>query len=149
MLFISCSLLFLSGCWGTKQSLYVVNVLDSSLYNECHILGSINVPYVDVAQWAEGIDKNVEIVTYCSNYACTGSEFAAKQLIDMGFTDVWAYEAGMHDWHKKGYPETCTKESVYLQQGNPEPSQDVSDVPSLTTEQLYQKMIEHGILKQS
>lgn len=140
-------LLLLSGCWGKKETLYVVNVLDEALYAECHIAGSINVPYGQVKDWAEGIDKDTEIVFYCSNYACTGSGFAAKHLLDMGFTHVWAYEAGMHGWHTKGYPEVCVTETAYLQQPNPEPSEEPS-VPTLTTDQLYQKMMEHGLLAQ-
>lgn len=147
VLFFASLLIFVSGCWQKKQSLYVINVLDKSNYDECHIKGSTSVPYAEIKSWAQSIPKDTEIVVYCANYACTASGFGAQQLIDMGFDSVWAYESGMHDWHAKGFPEVCPVESSYLTQPNRAPEEEAT-VPTLTTEELYQKMLAHGLLSQ-
>lgn len=126
-----------------KSNLYVINVLDEKMYNECHILGSINVPFIQVKDWAQAIDKDAGIVVYCANYACTASGIGAKQLIDMGFKHVWAYESGMHDWHKNGLPSVCPVESTYLKRNNV-PSDEEHDVPVISTIELKEKMIKHG-----
>jgi rhodanese-related sulfurtransferase len=142
-------LVLLTGCWQMQgPTLYVINVLDEKSYNECHITGSISVPYTQVMQWAATLpDKEVEIVVYCANYACTASEYATQQLLQDGFKNVFAYEAGMHDWHAKGYPEECPVESAYLLQENSPPKEQIVDVPGITTQELYQKMLNHGLFQ--
>jgi len=155
---IACAtLMVLPGCIGgdkketnkvtAKKSLYVVNVLDEKLYNECHIEGSVNVPFTQVKSWAQTIDKNAEVVMYCANYACTASGIGAKQLIDMGFKKVWAYEAGMHDWFKNGLPSICPVESTYLKRPNIEPEEEAINVPVITTIELKEKMTKHGFFQ--
>src|SRR5437773_1427644 len=78
----------------TKQNgLVIINVLNTPLYEDCHIKGSINVPFESLESYiSENIDKNAEIVLYCSNYMCAASGQACKLLKKCGFTNVWAYE---------------------------------------------------------
>ena len=45
---IVCSLLVLSGCWSSSNNqskLIIINVLDPDYYQDCHIPGSINIPF--------------------------------------------------------------------------------------------------------
>src|SRR5260221_674614 len=72
-----------------KSDLIVINVLDKNLYDDCHIKGSINVPFGEIKEYASKIDKSTPVVVYCSNYQCTASGAAAKMLQDMGFENVW------------------------------------------------------------
>ena len=56
-------LLTVPGCgWMTgssKQSMIVVNVLDKEMYDDCHIAGSIQVPFADVEKEAKKWDKTL------------------------------------------------------------------------------------------
>ena len=128
---------------AVSPSMYVINVLDKNFYDECHIKGSINVPFMEVERWAENIDKNAIIVTYCANYACTASGVAAQQLIKKGFTSVWAYEAGMHDWYKEQFPSVCPIKSSYLTQDN-KVVEDGEKVPVINSTDLFVMMKDHG-----
>jgi len=47
-------------------------------------------------------DKNQEIIVYCSSPRCTASPNAAKKLIDLGYTNVSDFEAGLTGWLKEG-----------------------------------------------
>jgi len=153
--------LVLPACWPSKKKeetaemassqLYVLNVLDPEQYDECHIPGSINVPCDKVAEFAQTADKNAEVVTYCSNYQCSASGHAAKQLKELGFEKVSAYEAGIAEWYQQGLPvegsvaqgapasEFLTKLSERSGELNPE-------VVVVTTESLKEKLVTAGLL---
>lgn len=99
----------LPSCWwkyeeAKKDGLFVVNVLDKDVYDDCHIKGSIHVPLDHIEQFAQTLDKNAEVVLYCTNFLCTASFYAGKKLISMGFKQVWIYEGGTAEWYQKGFP---------------------------------------------
>lgn len=87
-------------CATQESSVILVNVLDEKLFNDRHIAGSINVSLQDIAKAAERWDKKATVVIYCSNYMCTASGQAAKELMKLGFTDVRVYEGGTAEWHQ-------------------------------------------------
>lgn len=146
-------------CWNKKNteiklpaSLYVLNVLNSEQYNECHIPGSINVPFDKVADFAQEIDKESEVVCYCSNYQCTASGYAAKQLKELGFEHVCAYEAGMAEWYQQGLPVEGAiahgaPASDYLARVIEPDANATHDVSIISTQALQEKLICAGFLK--
>src|SRR5918994_1129499 len=92
----------------------VVNVLDKELYDDCHITGSIHIPFNQLKKELSQQDKSREIVVYCSNYRCTSSHYAVKQLQDLGFGNAQVYEGGMAEWYQQGYPVTGAHAKGYL-----------------------------------
>jgi len=138
----------LPGCWdwfGKKdKELVVVNVLDEDLYEDAHIKGSINVPFQNVMDFAEkNWDKErSHIVLYCSNYMCTASKIAAKQLQDKGYKHVWAYEGGTAEWYQKGLPITGEAKQGYLTMEVEPEKGDPENELYITVEELQKKMDE-------
>lgn len=122
MALIATASFFFPGC--SRQSacaqpkLYIVNVLDKQLFDDAHIKGegavmSVQIDYLtDLSRVVAGWDKAVPVVTYCSNSMCTASKDAAKRLIDLGFTSVFAYEGGMAEWYT-----LSTKDAMYKVEG--------------------------------
>jgi len=116
------SLVVLPACWpaGSKKvekqkGLVVINVLSKALYDDCHIKGSINVPFEKAEQYAqEKIDKLAQVVLYCSNFMCTSSSFVRKKLVSLGFKNVWVYEGGAAEWYQLGYPTEGPATMAYL-----------------------------------
>jgi len=96
------------------NKILVFNILDENLYNDCHITGSENVLFENIESRVNGLDKNQEIVVYCSNYRCTASGMAAKILENLGFKNVFAYEAGMAEWYQSNLPCTGSCSEKYL-----------------------------------
>lgn len=135
-----------------KESLYVLNVLDKEDYNDCRIAGSKNVAFNDVKDFAKSLDKNVEIVVYCANYMCSASGSAAKELKQMGFQNVWAYEGGTAEWYQLGlkesgkYPVEGACKAGYLSAPNEKPAHEEADVPVISAQELRAKMVLHGLL---
>ncbi len=116
------SLIFLlAGCWGsstTQSKLVVINVLDADYFQDCHMTGSINIPFEQFETNMKNLRKTDRYVLYCSNYACTAAPFAAEMLQKAGFNDVSVFPGGIVEWYQQGYPCTgsCLKE--YLKEEN-------------------------------
>lgn len=143
--------LLLSGCLGNQSSaeqkkdgLFVVNVLDADYYNDCHIKSphSINLDLEDLDAFAQTLDpEKAEVIFYCSNYMCTASGFAAKMLMQKGFKNVWAYEAGMADWYQKGLPVEGPCKKDYLNKKNEKIElEDSSEMRIMRTDELADKL---------
>lgn len=154
-----CSLTILPSCFQkpkeelATQSLYVINVLGAKEFDDCSIIGSINVPFEKVAEYAKTLPKNAEVVIYCSNYMCAASGEAYKIFKNLGFEHVWAYEAGMAEWYQQGLPVKGACASAYLKSKIEKPveddmlSEEASDtVKVITTQELYEKMVTAGII---
>jgi len=155
-------LIILPACWpytkkveeieSPAQSMYVINVLDKDSYNDCRIAGSINVPFEIVETFAKDLDRNTEMVVYCSNYMCSASGAAAQKLKEMGFENVWAYEGGTAEWYQMNqtaagkYPVIGTCKASYLSAANEKPAEEAhSSVAVISAEELQQKMVSGGL----
>ncbi len=135
--------ILLPGCGGeSKQSgLVVVNVLDKVLYEDCHITGSINIELDCLEKEFSTIEKDAEIVLYCSNFQCSTSEYVAKQLRKQGFEHVSVYEGGTAEWYQAGLPVEGPHEQAYLSK----PLRHIddgeqSDISVIAMHELAQKM---------
>lgn len=127
------------------QKIVLINVLNKEQYVDCHIPGSISVPFQDLEQFAQTLDKNTEIILYCSNYQCTASSAGAQMLIEKGFSNVSAFEGGIAQWYQLGYPVEGTCALPYLKKEIAEPQK--SDLASegtlikiITAQELKQKL---------
>lgn len=140
---ISVLLLGLSGCFGEskKGGLVVVNVLDKELYDDCHIAGSINIPLDELDQRMDTIVREADVVVYCSNYQCTGSEYAATKFLNKGFKNVSVYEGGMAEWFQAGLPVEGDHLKEYLHKPFLKiVNQERSLIPIVTMDELAKKM---------
>ena len=140
----------LAGCgsFESKPKLVIINVLDKEYYDDCHIADSkqawsINVPFLEIDEYAQkNLDKESEIVLYCSNYKCSASGAAARRLAKMGFKKVYAFEGGMAEWKQLGYPTKGSCQMPYLTQVVPKP--DEAEPLVISAQELHQKMQEHA-----
>ena len=125
---------------STGNRLMVVNVLNADQYRDCHIKGSINVPFNDLERFAQRLAPETELVFYCSNYRCSGSGAAAKLFQSKGFKKVWAYEAGMAEWYQRGLPSEGPCKSNYLRMDNPSVADHDEDIATISTDALRAKL---------
>jgi rhodanese-related sulfurtransferase len=148
-LFVVCGLLtsLLGGCtspWSQvseTQKMLVINVLDRALYDDCHIAGSIHVPFDHVEKYVQNMNKATEIVVYCSNYACTTSDYVARKLRDRGFTHVMVYEGGMAEWWQHKLPTVGPGLQPYLTKYMVKGEEsDASSIPIISMHELAQKL---------
>jgi rhodanese-related sulfurtransferase len=83
----------------------LVEALSRRHYESSHLPGAINLPYEFVDD-AEKVlpDKHAEIVIYCMNEECEASREEARELVGMGYRQVFHYAGGKQDWIKAGLP---------------------------------------------
>lgn len=144
---ISVSLLFLVGCnffTPTKKEaqLVIINVLDKTEFDDCHIKGSIHIPFSEFEKKIASFDKNNHYVLYCADYACMSSGYCAKLLRDAKFDHVWEYSGGMVDWYQKGYPIEGSATEDYLKFKNINFNDEENPILTITAEELLAKIKE-------
>ena len=86
------------------QPFILIDARDEEDYNKMHIPGAISMPVYDLAKLCDKLDKNSDIITYCSSFMCDASTDAAVILIQKGFKNVWEYKGGMQDWANGSNP---------------------------------------------
>ena len=87
--------------------LTLVEVLPEAYFRKFHLPGAINVPLGETFEEAirKAVpDKGRTVVVYCQNTDCPASAKAARRLDQLGYTDVYDYEAGKADWKEAGLP---------------------------------------------
>lgn len=151
-------LLVLSGCWSKSDKndsvskLVVINVLDKNYYDDCHITGSINIPFEDLEAKLKDLNKKDQYVVYCSNYACTAAPYCAKMMKDAGFDKMFVFHAGIVGWYQKKYPHTGPAVMSYLRDANDKLDEDSlndeqhTGIVDISAEELKTKMEEAHLL---
>jgi rhodanese-related sulfurtransferase len=86
-----------------------VVLVDSRTYEEylqAHIPGAISIPAdkIKMNQAKLPKDKSTPIIFYCRGLGCTLSRMAAGSAVQMGYTYLLIYQAGMPDWLLQGNP---------------------------------------------
>lgn len=84
------------------EPIKLVMALGEWAFRAKHIPGSLNFPSPQEA--VKALDKNDEIVVYCSDRNCFASRAAYQTLEKAGYTRLSRYEGGLADWEAAGYP---------------------------------------------
>ncbi len=89
----------------SEEKKYVlVDARDKSDYKRMHIPGAVSMPVDDVDKLSEGLDKEKDVIVYCSGTMCDASTDAAAILLKKGFKKVSEYKGGIQDWVSGGNP---------------------------------------------
>lgn len=80
----------------------LVMVLSEWHYDQVRLPGSILVNTVEAA--LQTLDKDEEIIVYCTGGACMASIQAYHILKTRGYKQVRRYEGGLIEWEAFGYP---------------------------------------------
>lgn len=84
-----------------RDDFKLIMVMGEWAFRAQHIPGSINMSQPTDAT---GLNKDDEIVVYCTGGACVASRSAWTILTDLGFGNVRRYAGGLEDWATAGYP---------------------------------------------
>jgi len=83
----------------------LVDALSHQHFESSHLPGAINLPYEFIDR-AETVlpDRQAEIIVYCMSLDCATSKQEARELEEMGYTNVLHYAGGKQDWMQSGHP---------------------------------------------
>ena len=93
----------------SKSKILLVDGRSESAYHEGHILGAVNIPYIQYdyfsRQLLDDVARETPIIVYCSGKDCNTSVELAKFLSrKFGFIHVQIFEGGWEEWVKGGNP---------------------------------------------
>lgn len=82
----------------TEEDEIVLDVRTEEEYNEGHIKGAVLLPDNEIKEKVEAVipDKSKSVLVYCRSGRRSAA--AAKELIDMGYTNVFDF-GGIMDWN--------------------------------------------------
>ena len=86
------------------EDLVVINALPPKSFQKKHIPGSISFPVHAIQDLAEHIvpDTDQTIIVHCSSKNCTTSTTAASAFNELGYSDIYDFEAGLTGWLRAG-----------------------------------------------
>ena len=85
-------------------NLHLWNVLTDRYFTGEMIPGSRRVPLDTIGREVSEAEapKGEETIVYCGGPKCPQSLQAAQKLMDLGYTNVKAYEGGLDEWKNAG-----------------------------------------------
>ena len=88
------------------DSFVLFEVLGRPYWRKHHLPGAINLPPDRIREVVADTvpDFNTEIILYCWDEECPTSGWAARELMEMGYTRVLEYPGGKKDWQDAGLP---------------------------------------------
>jgi molybdopterin/thiamine biosynthesis adenylyltransferase/rhodanese-related sulfurtransferase len=80
----------------------LLDVRETSEWDEGHIVGAIHVPKSYIEQRTEAAipDRDAKVIIYCASGV--RSLFTARTLLEMGYTDVGSMRGGFQAWKSEG-----------------------------------------------
>ena len=84
----------------------LIEALPAENYQYAHLPGAINLPPDQVRTLAPQLlpQKDAEVIVYCAGAICHSSEGVARELTEMGYSNVRRYVGGKQDWIDAGLP---------------------------------------------
>jgi len=82
-----------------RREFKLINCLDEWMFREKRIPGSIRFE----RHLLNTLNREEEIIVYCSNPGCTASVLVYQQFVQHGFQNVWHYPGGIADWEDGGH----------------------------------------------
>ena len=90
--------------WVEGKTASVFDANYRKVFEEGHIPGAVHVAYDKVTASVLPKDQASNVVFYCKNEQCGASTKAAQAAIDLGWSNVFVYKAGIDGWVKSGKP---------------------------------------------
>jgi phage shock protein E len=83
------------------HNVMIIDVRSVEEYDDCHISGSVNIPFEELDTIAASWDKNQWTIVYCAGPSCSRAEQALRVLKNMNFINVQAYLGGLNEWRQR------------------------------------------------
>jgi rhodanese-related sulfurtransferase len=89
-----------------KDELPIIDARKPDTTDGVSIPGSKNIPYDELVERMDELDKNNPSIFFCNGPQCPQSSTAIKNLVNAGYPAerLLYYRGGMHDWITMGLP---------------------------------------------
>ena len=93
----------------------VIDARAEGFYRRGHVPGAVNLPRetfaVDYERQKAALapHKTDEVAVYCTEADCPDAKLVAGALAQLGFRQLWVYQAGWEEWVQAGLPQEGTQ----------------------------------------
>ena len=84
------------------EHIYLINAMEENKYRAKHIPGSLNLFTKEGIEKA--VNKNDDIVVYCTDRACNKSILLYHLLDALGYKQLCRFAGGLLEWEDAGFP---------------------------------------------
>ena len=85
-----------------REPIRLIMALNRWAFDAKHIPGSLHFDSPD--DLYSSVDKDDEVIVYCSNVDCLSSVAVYRALVDRGYKNVRRYAGGLMEWEEAGLP---------------------------------------------
>lgn len=89
-----------------RDELMILDLRTKEEYDLAHIAGALLIPFSELSNTSEELNKSNKIILYCGN--SSNSTIASKILIENGFDKVYNLVGGISAWNESGYALVST-----------------------------------------
>jgi rhodanese-related sulfurtransferase len=93
---------------GAIQDIVVVDTQPREYFDEAHIPGAVNLPYVDRIRTPVNLPRSKTLVLYCPCEHEEESTEMATKLQKLGYTKLKLLQGGLPRWRELNYPTVKT-----------------------------------------
>lgn len=88
--------------WIDQKATKVFHAASEETYAAGTLPTAVRVEYAALSAETLGADKGAKMTFLCANTMCSASKKAALAAVDLGYTDVNVFEAGVDGWKAAG-----------------------------------------------
>jgi rhodanese-related sulfurtransferase len=95
----------LAGWLQSAEPPRLIDVLSAAHFERAHLPSAENIPRPQLHATApREITLDEAVVVYCADQLCRESCYAAVILAELGYRQVYDFEGGLAEWHRRGLP---------------------------------------------
>ena len=80
-----------------------MDLRDPEDYAAGHLIGAINIPYIELGSWIDSLPRRVRIILYDQDGAL--SDLAVQKLVSLGFLEARSLIGGIDQWNEVYHQE--------------------------------------------
>ncbi len=81
----------------------VIDVRDKKDYDKGHVPGAVFAEIKNIEGLKPRLEEAEKIYVYSNDYDCPASTIASKEIMKMGFDNVYDFKGSYKEWVDKGY----------------------------------------------
>ena len=90
-----------------KKEKIILDVRPREIYNQGHLPTALSFPLMDfdqnIGQILSSINRQAELLVYCSSIECTDSHTFATRLKNLRYDNIQVFSGGFRQWQEMGY----------------------------------------------
>ncbi len=81
----------------------IIDSREKNDYDKGHVPGAVFAEINNIGNLKSRLEEAGKIYVYSNDYDCPANTIASKEIMKMGFTNVYDFKSSYREWVDKGY----------------------------------------------